>query len=87
MTDDELANKRHAADAALRRAIELHAEAWHLDDDDVILNQWIVVSTWVDNDDGRVSYMTQTDGQDNTDHVAIGLLQRALWAIQRVVIG
>lgn len=74
MTDDELAEKRHMADAALRRAVELHAEAHHLDDDSHLLSTYIVVSHWL-GESGRGRYILQPDGMDGMpSHVARGLL-------------
>lgn len=73
-TDDELAAKRHAADANLHAAITLHASAYHLDDDDHMLNEYIIVSSWVRDDDGAQTYVIGVSHEGMAEHVALGLL-------------
>lgn len=73
MTDAEQAERKAMADAALRRAIELHAEAYDLDDDGDLLSTFVVTSHWL-RADGRNRYMLQLEGGDGTAHVIRGLL-------------
>lgn len=82
MTDDELAQKRHLADTALRRALELHAEAHHLDDDDELFLEAVAVSAWVDND-GDTTVALQIVGGDKVPlHHVLGLLHRGILMVQ-----
>ncbi len=64
---------RALADSKLRRAIEFHAEAYQLDEDEDLLASWAVVSHWLCDDTEHV-YSLQMDGMTMPTHELRGLM-------------
>jgi hypothetical protein len=77
------AEHRAMADAKLRQAIEYHAEAYQLDADGDLLNDFIVIVHWATMDDVRTStYTKAVSSLSMPVHVARGLLHQGLIHLQ-----
>lgn len=73
---------RDDADAQLRKAIQDHAKAWGICDEDELLSSWVIVAHWQKVEaNGLSNYTTQFDGNQMPTHVSVGLLHTGIHLI------